>query len=86
MSAGFFCGITLELLTDKCYGQPLSSPVITQRAASRAASASLQTQFYKTLNYFFLYSPRKKSTLEQGFSAFPFLLKMFSFENTFSYI
>lgn len=72
MSAGFPCGITLELFTDKYYGHPLSIPVTTQRAVTRAASGSSQIQFYKSLNYFFLCSPRKKAHQNRDSMHFPF--------------
>lgn len=57
MSAGFLCGITVKLFRDKCCGQPLSVPVITQCVMT---SASSQTQFYNSMVCFFLYSPGKK--------------------------
>lgn len=46
MSAGFLCGITLELFTDKCYGQAVPTLVITPCAVTRDASASSQIQFH----------------------------------------
>lgn len=72
MSAGFLCGITLELFTDKCYRQPLPTLVITPCAVTRDASASSQIQFHKSLNYFVLYSPRQKTHQNRDCLHFPF--------------